>query len=105
MSKKIPTPKTITANWLTDQLRANGHEDASVSDFSLERIGTGQSGMCMRISMNLQGGSSAPSSLVAKFPADDPISRETGVVMGTYEKEVTFYRDLAPQLAISLPAC
>ncbi|MBQ74896.1 MAG: hypothetical protein CMQ20_07710 [Gammaproteobacteria bacterium] len=106
MPKAIPTPETISADWLTEQLRKNGHADASVRDFTLERIGTGQSGMCMRITLNLQSESTtAPRSLVGKFPADNPISRETGVVMGTYEKEVTFYRDLAPQLAISLPTC
>jgi hypothetical protein len=102
----IPTPETVTAAWLTEQLHAAGHTSAEVVSFSGQRIGTGQIGQCIRYELELSNvDDTTPRQLVGKFPSDDPTSRQTGVQLGNYAKEVAFYRDLQAQLSIRTPRC
>ena len=35
--------------------------------------------------------------MVLKVAATDPVSRQTGLALGLYEREVCFYRDIAPR--------
>lgn len=106
MPDEIPTPESIDSAFLTRVLRSAGFESAEVLDFAAERIGTGQLGRCYRFRLELAGdGYGAPRSLVGKFPSDDAKSRETGVALGLYRKEVEFYRTLAPRLQIRTPRC
>ncbi|MEM7018220.1 MAG: hypothetical protein AAF512_12875 [Pseudomonadota bacterium] len=83
----IPTPESITADWLTELLRNNGYVDVTVQGFTRTQIGTGQIGKCVRFDMNLDG-DDAPRSLVGKFPSDDIISQTTGVQLRNYYREV-----------------
>lgn len=46
---------------------------------------------------------SAPTSIAAKFPAADPTSRATAQAMRLYEREVGFYRNIAPHVATRTP--
>ncbi len=102
----IPTPETITAAWLTDRLRENGHPHAEVRGFTATRVGTGQIGKCIRFTLDVAGtDSAAPRSLVGKFPSDDPTSRQTGVALRNFLKEVSFYRELQTRLTIRTPRC
>ena len=102
----IPTPDQVSADWLTDCLRSAGHDSARVRSFDATRIGTGQIGKCIRFSLDLDGAAgSVPRSLVGKFPSDDPTSRQTGVDLGNYRREVEFYRQLAARLSIRTPRC
>jgi hypothetical protein len=102
----IPSPETITAQWLTEQLRAGGYPDALVRDFRTTRIGTGQIGLCLRFELELAaGGAEVPRTLVGKFPSDDPTSRATGVQLRNYRKEVAFYQGLKRRLDINTPRC
>ena len=96
----------ITAEWLTDRLRAAGHRDAAVVDFQHRPIGTGQMGKTVRFRLEYEppvGG--LPSTIVGKFPSDDPLSRATGATTGNYWREVGFYQQLQPRLTIRTPAC
>ena len=103
---EIPTPDTVTPEWLTERLRAAGHSHAEVRGFRASRIGTGQIGLCIRFELDLAGSDPAvPRSLVGKFPSDDPTSRATGVQLRNYLKEVSFYRELQSRLDISTPRC
>jgi len=103
---QIPTPENVDATFLTRMLRSAGFESVRVTGFAAERIGTGQLGRCFRFRLELAGDASgAPRSLVGKFPSDDAKSRETGVALGLYRKEVEFYRTLAPRLRIRTPRC
>jgi len=102
----IPTPETIDARWLTERLREGGHPSASVLGFTSKTIGTGQVGKCVRFDLDLAGGDEdTPRTLVGKFPSDNDLSRDSAVAMGIYEREVFFYRDLAPRLSIRVPRC
>jgi hypothetical protein len=102
----VPTPESIDVTFLTGVLERAGFRGAKVLGFGAERIGTGQLGRCLRFRLELGGDArGAPRSLVGKFPSDDAKSRETGVALGLYRREVEFYRTLAPRLRIRTPRC
>jgi hypothetical protein len=106
VSGRIPTPETIDARWLTELLRANGYPGATVARVRTEKIGTGQIGKCIRFALEFEGDAAgAPRSLVGKFASDDPLSRETGIQLGNYHREVMFYRELAARIPITKPRC
>ena len=100
------TPDDVTPRWLTERLQEAGHDGVEVKGFSSTAIGTGQLGKCIRFTLEIEGGNpETPRSLVGKFPSDDPMSRQTGVMLQNYIKEVTFYRELQSRLSISTPRC
>lgn len=101
----IPTAEAIDAAWIQQQLRAGGHPEVTVSNLQSKRIGTGQIGMCVRFTFGTAGDPTAPTSLVGKFPSDDPLSRQTGVNLKNYIKEVSFYQQLQHRLRIRTPRC
>ena len=102
----IPSPDDVTPAWLTDRLRTAGHDGVEVRGFAAERIGTGQIGKCIRYTLELAGDNGrAPRSVVGKFPSDDAVSRQTGVDLGNYRREVEFYRQLRSRLSIRTPRC
>lgn len=101
----IPGPDGVTSDWLTGVLRAAGHPRATVRSVSARPIGSGQMGSCLRLALDVVGDPEAPCRLVAKFPSDDPTSRQTGVALRSYLKEVAFYRELQPRLSIATPRC
>jgi hypothetical protein len=90
----IERPDDLTSEWLTAALGAG-----QVTGFRFERIGTGQMSECYRVSLNYADGEAGgPASVVLKVAATDPNSRQTGLALGLYEREVRFYTDIAPQL-------
>ncbi len=101
----IPTPATVTAAWLTEQLQRAGYAGAQVAGFRASRIGTGQIGLCQRLELDIEGAPDAPRTLVGKFPSDDETSRATGVALRNYLKEVSFYREVKHRLDIRTPRC
>lgn len=99
MNTVIDSPAGLSAQWLTAAIGAG-----AVADFSTERIGTGQMSDCYRIALTYSGdGIDGPASVVLKVAATDPVSRQTGLALGLYEREVRFYTDIAPRLAGSGP--
>ncbi|OMC02750.1 phosphotransferase [Mycobacterium sp. NS-7484] len=90
----LERPDDLTCEWLTAALGSG-----PVSGFSFERIGTGQMSECYRVTVSYTEGAAGPASVVLKVAATDPNSRQTGLAMGLYEREVRFYADIAPALA------
>ncbi len=88
----IERPSDLTAQWLTSAL------GTPVADFSCERIGTGQMSECYRVALTYPTDAVGPVSVVLKVAATDPVSRQTGLALGLYEREVRFYTDVAPSL-------
>ncbi len=88
----VERPSDLTAEWLTSAL------GTPVTDFAFERIGTGQMSECYRVELTYAAGDAGPSSVVLKVAATDPVSRQTGLALGLYEREVRFYTDIAPNL-------
>lgn len=89
----LDCPDDLTCDWLTEALGT-----APVTGFRVERIGTGQMSECYRVALTYVEGVSGPASVVLKVAATDPSSRQTGLALGLYEREVRFYTDVAPHL-------
>lgn len=83
----IKTVDGITAGWLGSVLGADGLELLGV-----ESIGTGQMSRVYRVSYRLPGGERE--SVAVKLAATDQNSRDVGVNLGAYLREVTFYGEL-----------
>lgn len=95
-------PDGVSADWLTDQLEGTPClAQGPVEAVSWEPIGTGQVGDSVRFHLTHAGGET--STLAAKFPAEDAASRATAAMLGLYAKEVRFYAEIAPQLAMRAP--
>lgn len=100
----IEGPSELTAAWLAAAIGAG-----PIADFSVERIGTGQMSECYRVRLSYTDGAAAtpdrPDSVVLKVAATDPVSRQTGLALGLYEREVRFYGDIAPRLGGPIAPC
>lgn len=90
----IERPADLTTDWLTAAIGAG-----AVTRFAFDRIGTGQMSECYRVALTYAEGQDGPASVVLKVAAADPSSRQTGLAMGLYEREVRFYTDIAPGLS------
>ena len=101
----IRRPEAVDADWLTAVLQSGG-VDARVRSFTARAVGTGQIGDSVRFELDYErAGADAPASLVGKFPAAGDESRQTGVRLGNYLREVRFYQQLAPTALIHTPRC
>ncbi|HXA90501.1 MAG TPA: phosphotransferase, partial [Mycobacterium sp.] len=97
----IEGPDDLTASWLAEKIGGG-----AVADFAVERIGTGQMSECYRVGLTYaDAGAGGPRSVVLKVAATDPVSRQTGLALGLYEREVRFYRDIAPRLGGPIAPC
>ncbi|HKI43358.1 MAG TPA: phosphotransferase [Mycobacterium sp.] len=100
----IERPSDLTASWLTAAIGAG-----PVADFAVERIGTGQMSECYRVRLTYADAGCppvrGPESVVLKVAATDPMSRQTGLALGLYEREVRFYGDIAPRLGGPVTPC
>ncbi|HWS92772.1 MAG TPA: phosphotransferase [Mycobacterium sp.] len=97
----IERPSDLTASWLTAAIGAG-----PVADFAVERIGTGQMSECYRIRLSYADADcTGPETVVLKVAASDPVSRQTGLALGLYEREVRFYGDIAPDLGGPIAPC
>ena len=96
----IERPADLSPDWLTSAI------GAPVAGFSFERIGTGQMSECYRVSLTYAAGEQAgPATIVLKVAATDPVSRQTGLALGLYEREVRFYSDIAPRIGGPVAPC
>ena len=95
----------ITAAWLSAALQRKGI-GATVADFGVEGVGTGQLGETKRFVLRYQGTPpvNAPRTLVGKFASDNAVAAASGKDMGFYRSEVMFYRELAHRAVINTPA-
>lgn len=99
----IERPADLTPEWLTATVGAG-----TVSEFTVKRIGTGQMSECYRIGLiyaDPDPNVRRPASVVLKVAATDPVSRQTGLALGLYEREVRFYLDIAPRLGGAVARC
>ncbi len=102
----LPRAEALTPDFIAGCLREAGFPDVELRSLEVAQIGTGQIGNCFRYVLELSGeADGAPRSLVAKGPSDDPTSRQTGVQLRNYLKEVSFYRTLQARLSIRTPRC
>ena len=99
--KNCGYPKDVTPEWITEVLNHAGFA-SKVIDFSMINVGTGQVGQNVRFDLTY-GEGEGPASIIGKFASDDPVSRQTGIAVNDYLKEVLFYQQLQPSLDITTP--
>jgi len=97
----------VTAQWLTGALRKGGViADAVVREARTTVIGDGIGfmGVLARIELTYDPPQpEAPQSMIVKMPTPEKKNRGLGELAGIYEKELRFYRDVAPGLPIRTP--
>lgn len=105
----IRSDADITPAWVEGVLRGSGNleDGVSVTDVSLQRIGEGVGilSILQRIVPTFSGSTSAPKSMVVKYPTDDPGQRFTADALTLYIRELIFYRDIAPTAPFRTPKC
>ena len=91
--------EAITPAWLSSVL------GAAVRSVEVSSVGTGQMGDSARLSLVYDDPETVPlpPTIVAKLPAADPTSRATALAGRSYEIEVRFYQQLAPDLPVRTP--
>ncbi len=103
MNLPVVSLPEITPAWLTGLLQSKGH-DVVVDTVIPARIGTGQVGATYRLHLAFQGDcATCPSTLVAKLPSDDELSRVTGKSHLTYLRESRFYQNFAGRKPMAIP--
>jgi hypothetical protein len=96
----LQTPDQVSPEWLAAAL-----DSGPVESLALTQIGTGQMSESTRVSIRYEGEATGPASVVLKTASTDEGSRTTGVGLGIYEREVRFYRELAPRIGGPLADC
>ncbi|MEV5647422.1 phosphotransferase [Nocardia sp. NPDC052254] len=84
----------ISPEWLGAAL------SAPVREVTVTPVGTGQIGSVFRLEI---AGPAGPARLMAKLPAADPAAR--AMLAGPYRQEIRFYTEIAPTVAVRVPAC
>lgn len=99
------TPEGFTPDWVTAVIAAKA-PGSRVSGVTATRIGEGVGILAelYRLDLTYAPGSPAgPASVIAKLHASNPDVRQICAAYGFYEREVHFYRDIAPTLQIGVP--
>ena len=99
-SVTIVTPENVTTQWLEEILDAG-----QVTSFISTRIGTGQVSDCYRLEIVYGPGGWGPKTVILKVAASNSTSRATALKLGLYEREASFYKELAKFIKSSLPNC
>lgn len=100
----------MTRTWLDAQLRAGGFIDErnSVAGFEVEPLGDGEGfvGELGRLRLQYErDAAGAPETVIAKTPSRLDANRGLGVMMGAYENEIRFYKELRSKVGVPVPAC
>lgn len=109
-SRSIPVaPEDLTAGWLTEALRGAGPLGARGRVVAVDAKpigeGVGFTGQVVRARMELADApAAAPRSVIVKLPTQYAPAREAIRSFRIYEREIRFYRAVAPTLSLRVPA-
>ena len=98
-----PIPRTtsdVTAKWLASAL------DVPITSIKAEPIGVGVGllGDLLRVQLTYERpADDAPASVVVKLPSHAPANKAIGMQFKFYEREVRFYREVAPTARVKVP--
>lgn len=105
----VRSESDITPTWVEGILKGSGVLESSVSvtGVTTERIGEGVGilSIIQRVTPTYSSATSAPKTLVVKYPTDDPGQRFTADALTLYAREIVFYRDIAPSSPFKTAAC
>ncbi len=97
----------LTTDWL-EHAMADVLDGARIESFSHEIIGVGEGfmGQVARLTLHHTGGcAAAPRTVIAKFAATQPETRQMARDQNAYGREVGFYRDIGVEAGVPVPAC
>jgi hypothetical protein len=98
----------ITAEWLTGALSLYTGTTVRIEAVHVEPIaqGAGFLGQLGRLHITYpHEPTSSPATLIAKLPTGDGGLKEIGMLLGVWERESRFYKDVAPRIRVSVPRC
>lgn len=97
----------ITAEWLTYALRQGGTlTDSSVKNIAVEPMAQGKAWLSRILKIKSAydpPNTTAPKSFVLKLLLESPQFRDAAYEIGAYEREIKFYKEVAPTIPIRLP--
>lgn len=100
-------PDQVTAQWLDRVLRDRGMlaPPLEVTSVAVEPVGSGVGliGLVMRIRATISDGTTQ--TFVAKFAHPEPANRAIGMATRMYEREISFFNDIAPDVDVPMPTC
>ena len=100
-------PEDLTADWLDSALHETGVlAEAHVTDVAVEPFGDGQGLASRLLRLRLtydRNGPGSPATLIVKLPSGLETNRVTAEMVGAYEREIRFYRELAQRVEIRTP--
>jgi hypothetical protein len=100
MGLPIPhTPDEVTAEWLSDAL---GERIESIETEPIG-VGVGLLGDLLRVRLVGAGGD-LPATVIVKLPSHAPANKAIGMAFAFYEREVRFFREVAPTARVRTPA-
>ena len=109
--RRAPIPGTLEetdAAWLTSALHDADAlpADARVTAFTPEPLGggVGFGGVTVRLRLSYEPADAGPATVVAKYASTDPINKGVFESQDIYGREIAFYRNLAHELPIRVPA-
>ena len=97
----------ICPDWIDRILHDHGvlSSDVTVTGLETSAIGTGQVADSVQARLTYSADTPAPSSFVAKISSEHEQSRAAGRTEMNYLREVRFYEQIAPRLAVRVPEC
>jgi Phosphotransferase enzyme family len=106
-SELVSSLDGMTAEWLSALLSEAGVLDGGkVDGAELEPVSGGVMTSMVRARLRYSNANNAPSSVLIKYPSEDEGNLGIAQLMGLYELEVRFYKDVAPLLPeLTTPTC
>jgi hypothetical protein len=93
----VPSIDELDVTWLSRQLGLDGATSVDVHS-----VGQGQVANCYRLTLRHAAGTM---SVIAKVPSGNEVSRSTAALQHLYEREVSFYQQLAADITTRTPHC
>jgi hypothetical protein len=93
----VPSIDEVDDTWLSKHLDLR-----HVTNLVVTSVGQGQVAHCFRLTIEHDAGTS---SVIAKVPSTDAVSRATAALQHLYQREVSFYQHLATSIATRTPRC
>ncbi len=108
MTSLPTTSAAISADWLNDVLGDEVRGNARITGVAATVIGegVGMLGEVARLELSYdQPTAQSVTSMISKMPTSNEGFRFVATMMGLYEKEEGFYRDIAPEIRVRIPTC
>ena len=99
------TPGEVTPEWMTEVLQEAGATRGRVASLDMERIGEGVGilSTILRCQIRYERNGNGPASVVVKLEPEGESSQQVVRDMRLFEREVRFYREVAPLAPIRIP--